>query len=74
MSTKAIREALDYLRNNPTADEAPAVARQALKEVEAIERAAQVLTDAYHNGVPAVSIANVRGARAILGSIAKDAP
>jgi hypothetical protein len=40
MSTKALEEALDYLENNPTADEAQDARRRARAELEVIRKAA----------------------------------
>jgi hypothetical protein len=41
MSTKAIEEALDYLENNPTAEEAQDAMRRARAELEALRKAAK---------------------------------
>lgn len=41
MSLKAIKEAVDYLENNPTADEAQDARRRARAEVAALEKAAK---------------------------------
>jgi len=45
MSIKAIKEALDYLENNPTAEEAQSVRRRARAEVAALEKAAAAVTN-----------------------------
>jgi hypothetical protein len=74
MSTKAIREALDYLRNNPTADEAPAVARKALQEVEAIERSAKVLDGCEVSFRGDRRYADQHAAVNLLNTIAREAP
>lgn len=49
MSSRALVEALDYLENNPTADEVPAVARRARAELATIREAAKTL-DRLHVG------------------------
>lgn len=46
MSTRAIEEALSYLTNNPTAEEAQDMVRRARTEVEAIRKAAAAIDDA----------------------------
>jgi hypothetical protein len=75
VSAKAIHEALDYLENNPTADEAQDARRRARKALEAIERAAHTLC---RNRVHARLHESVKGewgeACDVLESIAKEAP
>jgi hypothetical protein len=69
VSTKAIREALDTLEAYADTDEDWRQHRAAMAGVEAIERAAKVLTQDRRDGVVDVRIANE-----LLVAIAKDAP
>lgn len=46
MSTMAIEEALSYLTNNPTTEEAQDMVRHARTELEAIRKAAAAIDDA----------------------------
>lgn len=52
MSTKAIQEALDYLENNPTADDAQDARRRARREVEAIGKAARAVVERHPSPPP----------------------
>lgn len=72
MSTKAIHEALDWLENNPTAEEAQDARRRAREEGEAIERASKAL--AKPRLLPAWNTPEVHEAISVLESIAKAAP